>query len=572
MYTFQLSQEILNKKLKSKFEMKVRRLILCIFIVMVGLNVLKAQSQHGKTKLMVTIIVDQMRDEYLHRFYDHFEEGGFKRLMQEGLVLRDVQYNYVPTFTGPGHSSVFTGTTPKYHGIIGNSWYDRSLKKSVYCAEDTTVSGVGSNSENGMRSPFRLLSTTLADELEISTQHRALTYSISLKDRAAILSGGHMCDRAFWYDNTSGKFITSTYYAKQLPEWVTAFNDKKLADEYMQNEWNFLLDKTQYDDSEVDKNNYEHPGNVLHGVKEAVFPYPLKKIGKSHTPYDLLIHTPWGNTILTDMAVETINNVDLGKDNITDMLMISFSSTDAIGHLWGPQSKEIEDTYLRLDKELNRLLNTLDQKVGKGNYTVMLTADHAVGEVVEYLDENRIPAGFFNMDRAAQIADSILDTKYAQDDWIENYHNHIIYFNKELFNKHHVNMEKACADVAYFITTEMEGVYQAFTCFQLMKNEYKLRGASHLQMGYNTKRSGEIMLTFEPGWATGKPKASADHGTQYCYDTHVPLIFYGNGVKSGEDVNAYEITDVAPTISLLLKIKFPNACMGHPITTLWKQH
>ncbi len=551
--------------------MNCKRVLLVVMMSMWAfVSYIKAQSKNEKTKLMVTIVVDQMRDEYLYRFYDQYGENGFKKLLNEGLVCRNVQYNYVPTFTGPGHSTIYTGTTPRYHGVIGNSWYDRHKKRSIYCVEDSMVNGVGSTSINGLRSPHLLMASTLADELEIFTQKRALSYSISLKDRAAILPGGHCCDGAFWYDNASGRFITSTYYTNELPHWLIEFNAKKRADDYMKKEWDLLLSKDQYDDSAEDENPYEFPDHVLEGVDKAVFPYDLKKIGKKHNPYDLLIHTPWGNTIVADMVLETINHIDFGKDDITDLLMISFSSTDAIGHLWGPQSKEIEDTYVRLDKDLARIIAALDEKVGKGAYTLMLTADHAVGEVIEDMQDRNIPAGSFKMEEAAALVDSLFDEKYGAEDWIEYHRNHIIYLEKHLFIKHDVDLEKATSYATYLLN-DMEGVFQAFSSFQLMENEYQLRGARHIQMGFNPKRSGEIILTFEPGWATGHPKAAADHGTQYCYDTHVPLIFYGQSIQAGEDFKAYDITDVAPTISLLLKIKFPNATIGQPIESLWKK-
>ncbi len=560
----------MNLFFTKRINMKNKTITLIIITLLIAFSVNIKAQETSKPKLMVTIIVDQMRNEYLYRFNHLYGEDGFKRLMNDGMEFRDVHFNYVPTFTGPGHSSVFTGTTPKYHGIIGNSWYSRKDKKSIYCVEDSTAQTIGSDSNKGLCSPHYQLATTVCDELENSTQKRAITCSISLKDRAAILSAGHQCDNVFWYDNTCGKFITSSYFMNELPAWLNRFNDKKLADNYMQQDWDLMLPASSYADSYEDDSEYEYPGNVIEGMEKPVFPYHLKKIGKKHNPYDLLIHTPYGNTILTDLAIDAIENNDFGKDDITDMLMISYSSTDAIGHLWGPQSKEVEDTYLRLDRDIARLLKTLDEKVGKGNYTLMLTADHAVGEVIDMMKSRHVPAGYFHMDKAAAVADSVLDARYGQQDWIEGYRNHLIYLNESLFAKNNIDRQKATTEAALCITRQLEGVYQAYTCYQLMENEYTTRGAFQIQMGYNTKRSGDIILTFLPGWATGKPKAAADHGTQYNYDSHVPCLFYGKNIPQGQDITFHNITDVAPTISLLIHTMLPNATIGKPLEILWK--
>ncbi|HMQ45220.1 MAG TPA: alkaline phosphatase family protein, partial [Mariniflexile sp.] len=317
----------------------------------------------GKPKLVVGIVVDQMRYDYLTRFYNKYGAGGFKRMMNEGFNCKNNHFNYVPTYTAPGHASVYTGTTPKYHGIIGNDWYDKDIKKMVYCAGDDTVQAVGAETEDGQMSPHRMKTTTFTDENRLFTQMQGKTIGISIKDRGAILPAGHTANAAYWfYGKDKGYFISSTFYMNTLPKWVNDFNTSNRAASYLK-PWNTLYNIETYTESGSDLNNFE---GGFKGKETATFPYDLQVLKDQNGGFDILKATAYGNSIVADFAIAAISGEQLGQDNITDVLTVSFSSTDYVGHNFGVNSKEIEDTYIRLDLDLERFLKALDEKVGKG--------------------------------------------------------------------------------------------------------------------------------------------------------------------------------------------------------------
>ncbi|WP_042249682.1 alkaline phosphatase family protein, partial [Jejuia pallidilutea] len=351
---------------------------------------LPISAQEDNPKLVVGIVVDQMRYDYLTRFDKKFGENGFKRMMREGFNCKNNHFNYVPTYTGPGHASIYTGTTPKYHGIIGNNWYDKDIKKMVYCAGDTTVNSVGTAAASGLMSPHRMLTTTFADENRLFTQMRGKTIGVSIKDRGAILPAGHSANAAYWFQGgQEGNWISSTFYMDALPKWVNNFNNSKKAESYIK-DWNTFYDIETYTESGADLNNFE---GKFKGKETATFPYNLKALSKKNGGFNILKTTPYGNSLTADFALAAIDGEGLGQDNITDVLTVSFSSTDYVGHKFGVNSKEIEDTYIRLDKDLERFFAALDEKVGKGEYVVFLTADHGAIDVPAYLQSAKIPAG-----------------------------------------------------------------------------------------------------------------------------------------------------------------------------------
>jgi predicted AlkP superfamily pyrophosphatase or phosphodiesterase len=518
-------------------------------------------QQRKSPKLVVGIIVDQMREEYLYRFYNQYGENGFKRLMREGFYCRNIHFNYTPTVTGSGHASVYAGSTPAYHGIVSNDWYDRKLKRTVYCCEDTTVQLLGTSSTGKGMSPHRLLSTNLPDELKISTMEKAKVIGISLKDRAAILPAGHMANAAYWFDTNNGNFITSTYYMKKLPEWVERFNNEKHSAKYLEKTWNLLKPIESYPFSLPDDNNYE---GKFKGKDKPVFPYNLKELSAQNPPlYSILYNSALGNSILTDFVLETIAQENIGKGEVTDLLAISYSSPDAIGHKFGPLSKEVNDNYLRLDEDIARLLETLDQKVGKGEYIVFLTADHGVSESPKYLIDHGIPAGYLLADSLQKSMSMFLDKKYGQDKWLEHFDGSNVYLNRTLIGSKGISLADMQYELADFLRN-FDGIAQVYTATQLERQSFTQHFPQLLQNGFYYKRSGDVMIITEPGW-TDEPGIAATHGSGYSYDTHVPFIISGPGIAKGESFETYTITDIVPTLAMLLKIKLPSACMGKPI-------
>lgn len=543
-------------------------IILLIFILQLSLAIAQ-EKKSEKPKLVVGVMVDQMRQEYLYRFYNKYGEGGFKRLIREGFECRNAHYNYTPTITGAGHASVYTGTTPSIHGIIDNEWYDKNLKTRVNCVEDARYKPVGSDSGKGKISPWRMLSTTITDELKLSTQNRAKVIAASIKDRGAVLPAGHNPDGAYWYDDKTGRFITSTYYMDNLPEWVTKFNQRALPEKYLSQDWNTYYPIDQYTESGPDDSPYE----VRMSPKEKpVFPYKLKDLHAKNRDFGLLASTPFANDYLTEMAKAALDGEKLGIGEFTDFLSISYSSPDIIGHAMGPNSVEVEDTYIRLDKNIEDLLQTLDQKVGKDNYILFLTADHGVADVAQYLKDNKIPAGYYNTANIRVTINELLKHYFPDKEIIQEIDDQQIFFNHDLFRNNPrvsgIDLIIATELVSNFLLTT-EGVANVYSESILRQANYDEGGIKGMVVrGYHPKRSGDITIVLEPGWYAGGRVQGTTHGSPYTYDTNVPILFYGHGIKKGFTVAYHPITDIAPTLSVLLKIKFPNGCTGQPIGEL----
>jgi len=518
-----------------------------------------AQTKTDKPKLIVGIIVDQMRQDYLYRFSDRYSDGGFKRMMKDGFMMKNGHYNYIPTYTGPGHASVYTGTTPATHGIIGNDWYVKSTDQMIYCAGDTTVTNIAGSAENGFISPRNLLTTTITDELRIATQMRSKVVGVAIKDRGASLPAGHMGD-AYWFDSNTGEFMTSSYYHEELPQWADKFNKKKSADSYLSQTWNTLYPINTYTASMVDDNPFEGKFN---GKDTPTFPYDLKELRKTNGEFGLISSTPFGNSMTLDFALAALEGEKMGMGEETDFLALSFSSPDYIGHRFGPQSKEIEDTYLRLDQEIERLLNYLDKTYGKDQYVVFLSADHAVAEVATHMISEKVPGG--NLRTGAVMTEllSYISSKYGPGKWIKNNSNGQLFLNHELIQEKEMNKEDFENEIAQFLL-KFDGIKEVYTGTAMRTREFTEGRSMLLQMGYNHKASGDILMILEPGWLTGGATGTS-HGTGFSYDTNVPILFYGWNVPAGESSRYVTITDITPTLSMMLDIKLPNGSTGQPI-------
>ncbi|MFC4096555.1 alkaline phosphatase PafA [Euzebyella saccharophila] len=510
-----------------------------------------------KPKLVVGIIVDQMRYDYLTRFWDHYGDDGFKRMVEEGFNCKNNHYNYAPTSTGPGHTSVYTGTTPATHGIIGNNWYDKESGESVYCASDDTYSSVGTTTDDGKMSPHRMNVTTITDEVRLSTQMRGKTIAIALKDRGAVLPGGHTANAAYWF--ADGKWITSSYYMNSLPKWVDNFNSSNYLNDYKK-PWETLKKISTYVESGTDNNKYE---GLFDGETAPVFPHDLPKLWAANGEYNLLKATPFGNSVTTDFALQALEAENLGKDDDTDFLAVSYSSTDYVGHMFGVNSKEIQDTYLRLDADLARLFKALDKEVGKGAYTVFLSADHAAIEVPSYIKDQKIPANYIEWDSFKENFEQFLDFTFGTTDIIKNFSNYQYFLDHDVIK----NLDLNVREVQEMIAKELlnyDGVDRTYTAYQMWQNNYTHGIPYILQNGYNQKRSGDVLVVLKPG-TISYGKTGSTHGSPQIYDTHVPLLFFGKGVKRGSTVERTEIDDIAPTISALLGIAFPNGATGSPV-------
>lgn len=532
--------------------------LLLLLSIFMGTGV-SAQETAEKPKLVVGIIVDQMRQEYLYRFADRYSDGGFKKLIGEGFMMKNGHYNYIPTYTGPGHASVYTGTTPATHGIIGNNWYVRSLDKSIYCAEDSTVYNIGGTPASGQISPRNLLTTTITDELRFSTNKRSKVVGLAIKDRGASLPAGHLGD-AYWYDSNNGEFMTSSYYKEDLPAWVKDFNAQKNPDKYLSQTWETLYSIDTYINSIDDNNDFEAP---FVGKDTPTFPYDLNALRENNGGYGLIASTPFGNQLTLDFALAAMEGEKLGEGDVTDFLAVSFSSTDYVGHRFGPTSKELEDIYLRLDLQIESLLNHLDEKLGEGNYVVFLSADHGVADVATYMESQNVPAGNLNVGYVVSQVKGYMNTVYGEGDWVLNASNEQIFLNHKLIRDNKLNLADIEEELATFLL-RFRGIKEVYTAHTLKTNSFTELRPHLLQMGYNHKASGDIMLILEPSWLTGGARGTS-HGTGFSYDTNVPILFYGWNIPHGSSTRYATITDIAPTLSMLLEIRLPNGATGQPI-------
>ena len=546
--------------------------LIYLFLFFIAISLCNAQNSNStspinnksnlneRPKLVVGIVVDQMRYDYLTRFYNRYGEGGFKRMMNEGFNCKNNHFNYIPTYTGPGHTSIYTGTTPKYHGIISNDWYDKEIKKGVYCVQDDSIQSVGTSGSAGQMSPHRMKTTTFTDENRLFTQMQGKTIGIAIKDRGAVLPAGHTANAAYWFQGQDeGNWISSTFYMKELPKWVKDFNKKHSVDSYLK-VWNTLYDISSYQESGPDLNNFEGGFN---GKETATFPYDLSKLKDDNGGYDILKTTAYGNSLTADFAIEAIEAEQLGYDNITDILTVSFSSTDYIGHNFGVNSKEIEDTYLRLDLDIERLLKALDDKIGKDNYTVFLTADHAAINVPAYLQSVKIPAGYFNSREFSRKIIGFMEETYKSSNLIESISNDQIFLNRKKIKELDLDLD----DVQEAIVNEIidyEFIDKAYTATIMTTTSFSSGIEQLIQNGFSQKRSGDVVFILDPA-VISYGKTGSTHGSAYSYDTHVPLLFFGKGIKQGETFQKTEITDIAPTMSALLNISYPNGNTGQPL-------
>ena len=546
------------------------RSILCsLLIVLMSIHA-SAQPTTGsvaqrpaRPRLVVGLVLDQMRWDYLYRYADRFsEKGGFRRMLGEGHSCEQTLIPYAPTVTACGHSSVYTGTVPAINGITGNAWWDSQLNRTVYCTEDKSVSTVGSSSINqGKMSPKNMLVTTISDELRLATNFQSKVVGVAIKDRGAILPAGHSANGAYWYDNSTGNWITSTYYSTELPGWAQAFNQRKLPDSFYAAGWSLLYPANSYKASTADKKNYE---NAVFGES---FPYDLKKyIGKD---YGKINTSPMGNEMTLAFAKAALLGESLGRDEITDLLAISFSSPDYIGHSFGPNAIEAEDAMLRMDLALGKFFDWLDQQVGKGSYTVFLTADHGAAHVPEFSQENKLPGGRVFMGKIIDRLNASLEKTYRLKKLIVSDDNYQLHLDHVQLDSARINPN----EILNWLQAELmkePGIDRAFLLKDLNTVPLPAPVRKMLNNGYHPNRSGDLQIILKAGYIDAYGNTGTTHGLWNPYDTHIPLLWYGWGIKKGITHREVYMTDIAPTLAALLRIQMPSGNIGTVITEVIK--
>jgi hypothetical protein len=433
----------------------------------------------------------------------------------------------------------------------------------MYCTEDSSVKTVGSNTLAGLQSPRNLFTTTICDELQLATNFRSKVIGIALKDRGGILAAGHTANAAYWYDLKTGDWITSTYYMNELPAWVKAFNALKSVDKYYNQGWNTLYPLNSYLQSARDEQSYE---NKVFGADAKGFPYSLSKY--TGTNYGILPATPYGNTITAELAKAAVTNEQLGADAITDFIAVSFSSPDYVGHSFGPNSIENEDTYLRLDKDLGDFFNFLDSKVGKDQYLVFLSADHGAAHVPAFVKEHKIPAGNVNLQALFNKLNEFLKVKFSKEGLVSDISNYQVALNLPAIGSS-LNINDIKKSVIDFLTVQ-PGIARAFATDEITSATLPVKLREVLVNGYYPTRSGQIQMIFQPQWIEGFLNGGTTHGVWNPYDAHIPLLWYGWNIKPGKTYRETYMTDIAATLAAMLHIQMPNGCIGSVIQEVIK--
>lgn len=505
-------------------------------------------------KLIVAIVVDQLRYDYLERFGEHFTTNGFRLFMDQGVTMLSAHYDYVPTVTGPGHATIFSGAPPMMHGIIGNDWFDRKTGKDINCVEDQAVDGVGATPGQGRASPKNFIGGNFADELRLRFQSKVV--GISIKDRGAILPAGKKPAGAYWFHAKNGKFVTSSYYRENLPSWVQEFNNRKRPADFMGKTWERLLDEKHY----LNPDNAAWEDNLA-SEKKPVFPH---KIATSKDGFDNVLPTPFANQLLEEFAEAALEGENLGQGNKPDLFCVSFSSLDSVGHKFGPYSQEVQDTVLRLDRQLAQFFSVLDHKIGLTNLLMFLTSDHGVAPIPEFakaegLDGHRLNETEFLNDLKEHLQDEFGPGKYFISTKLFSGH---LFLNHATLKKKRLKVDDVTSAVREFALAS--GKFQAcFTREQLLNGQAPGPLGNWVLNGYNAERGGDLILLAKPYWVPGTGKGTT-HGSSYSYDRHMPVMFYGSGFKPGSYATEFSITDIVPTLSVLLRMTEPAGCIGKP--------
>ncbi|MCK9256067.1 MAG: alkaline phosphatase family protein [Bacteroidales bacterium] len=516
-----------------------------------------------KPKLVVGIVVEQMRQDYLDKFWNNFGNKGFKKLAINGSYCQNANYEYSLTQTAPGYATIVTGCEPAEHGIVSNYWFNALTGNKEHCIETKSYKIIGGNSNNISYSPKNILTTTFSDEAKLFAQGKSKVISISLDPIGAVISGGYTADAAYWLDEKTGNWVSSNYYIDKLPDWVIEQNEREMPDEYLQREWIPLLEIENYNTSQADSSIYEYGLDMVYKT----FPYKYQEITKSIKDYELLKMIPEGQTHLTDLAVAALYNEDLGKNKSTDFLFINYSVSENIGKLFGPQSIEVEDLFLRLDKDLGHLIDVLEEVVGKNNILIYLSSNHGVSENPDYLVDNKMPAGIFKQHYILSLLRSYLKALYGEGDWVLDYKNNQIYLNKTLIEDSQISLKEFQEKVIAFIINS-SGISNAISSNQFQNIIFSQGMPKRMQNSYNQKRSGDIMISLKAGWIEDIPFV-CDHNSGYKYDTNVPLIWYGWKVKKQNIYNYVNITSIAPTISKILNTPAPPASTGEVLNSVF---
>jgi predicted AlkP superfamily pyrophosphatase or phosphodiesterase len=543
--------------------------IILFISIIIKLSGQGAYLPPDKPKLVIGIVVEQLKFDQLEKFRDRLEENGIKRLLNEGTYFKNAYFEYMLTQSAPGHATISTGSEPSSHGITSDTWYVPLKNELIYCTRDMSANSIGGSYETGKYSPVNLQASTFSDELEMATNRKSKVFGVGMKETSVILSTGHSANGAYWYDDVTGTWMSSSYYIDSLPGWVTDFNAMKFSDSYLNRVWDLSRPAKDYSDCLPDSNSFEAGFNGIN-----YFPYDLKKMRQkgildSKIEYSLLRETPFGNSFTTNFALRLIEKEKLGKHDVTDYLSICYSATDNIGHRFGPSSVEMGDAILRLDNDIKNLLTYITDSIGKKNVLIYFTSAHGISEIPTVLEKNRIPSGYFKQNQALQLLRSYLNAVYGEGDWVKGYSERQIFLNRTLIEDARLSLDDVQKKVARFLV-QFTGVAAAYPYSAFEANDFGNGNLRRIINSFSPQRSGDVIVTLNPGWVEKEEDYVTDHNSPYEYDSHVPLIWYGWTVNRATVTRKVNMTDIAATLSSLCKVPYPNACTGEPMFELFR--
>jgi hypothetical protein len=497
-----------------------------------------------KPKLIIAVVVDQFRYDYLLKFQSDYT-AGFKNILERGAVFDDAHHIHYPTVTAVGHSTFLSGATPSISGIVGNEWYDRDAKKAVTSVSDDDTRLVGGVPGITGSSPRKMLVSTVGDEIKMQGQ-KVKVIGISIKDRGAILPAGHMADAAYWFDADSNRWTTSSYYMENLPDWVKEVNDGKPNLRAFGANWLAL------------------------GAKPGDKPFCTMVAGQTDIRYcDSLEASPWGNEIIEDFAEHALTGEQMGRHDGTDVLAVSFSSNDYVGHAVGPDAPEVRDISIRTDRLLGKFLDLVDKQVGLDNVTFVLTADHGVAPVPEVNQARHMPGGRIPNTAIGTLLQQTLEAKYGEGKWLLN-SGEVNYFNRDLIRHYKLNeadVEKTAAEAA----RSLPHIFRVYTAEELRNGRATGDPVSTaMTYSYYGGRSGDLFIIPEPYYLIGSNTSGTSHGTPFDYDSHVPVIFMGAGIKPGHYYQKIAVNDIAPTLAAIAGVEQPSGSIGRVLQEMWQ--
>ncbi|WP_297099077.1 alkaline phosphatase family protein [uncultured Draconibacterium sp.] len=508
-----------------------------------------------KPKVVIGIVVENMRPDYIQRYWDKFQPNGFKKIYTQGAVCQNVKLTLHEQNYASGTATLFTGVHPSIHGIVSNTWYDRLKKKEIDSTEDDYYFTVGADTKAGAASPQNLLSTTLTDNLKILSGGKAKIFSAALNRESAIFAAGHAADGAYWFDTESGRMISSSFYVSTFPDWVRLFNSENYADIYSHRTWTTLLPETEYTESLRDDYLLERG----YFGEFNTYPHSINKYISRTNDFRPFKTTPSANMMIKDFTLRLLENEEIGTDNVTDFVTAVFSSMDYENGSFGPASLEMEDTYLYLDQYIGELIDAAEQKFGKDNVLFFLTANTSASYPVEYLKEEfHLTVDYFNVESAIALLTSYLNITYGEEKWIEHYSNLQLYLDHDIISNNDNVTLNELREVSSNFINQFTGVQVSMPAFQLEQGSSANGLFEPLYNTYHKNRSGDFIYTLKEGWQPGYKYKRANYTDQ----SRIPIVIWGKGIKAQTISTTHNAVDLVPTLAELISVPLPDKCQG----------